>query len=250
MAELAETKDLTEAIMGAATAAPTTASFLPMSLTAMPKAISLAAARRSPAPPRACCRRHALRSPKGEQLDEGSASTDCAALSHACCLSCRSSYIVCMPKPSKVLLLVGVLLILITTGLVTILGLVYLDGRMTGLAADGEYGMMYVAAGVIFASLSPSLLLPYVILFWRKPGRVVASLASAIICGAFYPPLLLVLLVATSGLKLDPGEGFAGWAVYSVLSLIPGTGLALLGTYFGQGLRSRSSAVRSQSQPE
>jgi len=154
--------------------------------------------------------------------------------------------IVGMPKFSKVLLLGGVLLTLVILGVLVIWGFVYLNGYMSGLAADGEYGMMYVAGTVIFLRLSPSLLLPYAIFFWRTSCRVLASFISALICGVCYPLLLALLFAATYGLKLDPGEGYVGWAAYAGFALIPGVLLSFLGTYFGQGLKSRSSAVRSQ----
>lgn len=144
--------------------------------------------------------------------------------------------------------LVAVLAVLLITGFSTVLGVAYGIGQIGGNAADGEYGMVYVAAVVIFASLSPSLLLPYVVLFWRKPGRAAASIISAMICGVFYPLLIGLLFAATSSVNLDPGD-LAGWGALSALALIPGTLLALLGTYFGQGLRSRSLAVRSKSPP-
>lgn len=157
-----------------------------------------------------------------------------------------------MTTSGKVLLLVGVLLILFTSGLLVFVGPAYLQGNTKVPAADGEFVTTHVARLAIhFAETSPGLLLPYAILFWRRPGRPAASIISAIVCGVLYPLVLglmfLLLAILGDALHFKLSGSFADWT--SALALIPGTLLAFLGTHLGQPNKSRSSAVRSQSQP-
>ena len=146
-----------------------------------------------------------------------------------------------MKTSDRISLLAGLLLILVAVGLLTVLGLVYLHGQVSGLADDGEFMLAYLASVLALGKLLPALLLPYTIFFLRKPGRVVPSVISAVVCGALYPLLLIVVLAAGSGLQLSVHGSFMGWIVNFALALIPGTILSLLGTFWGRD-RGRTAA--------
>ncbi len=146
----------------------------------------------------------------------------------------------------RIFLLIGILLTLFVAGVLTTWASIALAGHVTGNSAQGGYGMMYVAGTAIFLALSPSLLLPYAIFFWRTRGMVTHSFTIALSCGVLYPLLLIGAIAAASfvlpSLKSGPHESLVAWTIYSAIALIPGVGISLLGAFVGRRLRSRSSA--------
>lgn len=125
---------------------------------------------------------------------------------------------------SRILRLVLVLLVLMVAGAASLVVFAWALGITDRNWADMDPQR-------VLALLSPGLLLPYAILTWLRPARVLPQLVSAAVCSVCYSLLLFLLSLILMVLDLGP-------EYTAIAAFVPGTGLALLGTYFAQGLKA------------
>ena len=153
-----------------------------------------------------------------------------------------------MSKTRKSLLLLGVLASLIVGCFFPVIAVFCLANNFFSHPEDKKWVLgMALGYGFYLARMLPSLLVPYAIFFWWKPGRVFRSLISALTCGVLYTFLQILLMYVMMFSVKVPNFVFEfdRWAFYAAFALIPGIILALLGTYLGKGI----DAVPSKSVP-